>query len=185
MSRAEVSRSGWLFASFLIGPMALLVIFWWQVYLTFDAVMKVLPVAISLGSVFGWLMYRRSVWLVARGLHPYFSISQRLPLKNVVAGFLGVILTTWGWGLVLLALVVLPSTDIQKRSFTISEVKDCTRKCLGCPTQVELSNWVGADHVNFCAEGLSFRPRVGEQVQIRGRFADIVQYVLELDRVRG
>jgi hypothetical protein len=180
----EVKCTGWVLAPFLIGPMALPLIFWWQVYVTFDAFMKVWPVAVPLGSVAGWLMHKRSLRLVALGLHPHFSSTRRVPRRNVFALFLGMILITWGWAVVLLALVVLSPEETQERSFTISKVKDCTRKCQGCSTQVEFSNWVGASRARFCARSLAPRPRVGEQLIIRGRFTDLVQYVREVERVR-
>lgn len=170
---------------FLIGPMTIPFVLWWQVYFTFEALMKVWPLAVPVGSVLGWLMYKRSARLVALGLHPYFSHRGHIPRKNILVLYLAMIFVTWGWALVFLALVVLPATPIEERSFKISEVNECTRKCFGCPTQVEFSNWVGANGVRFCADVLDPRPRVGEQLLVRGRFAHLVQYVRKMERVRG
>lgn len=170
---------------FLCGPMVLPLVFWWQVYLTFDAVMTVLPAALSLGAMLSWLIYRRALRLVAHGLHPYFSANRPMPRKDVVAMCMGLILVSWGWALVVLTLVVLPAKEVEKRSFTISEVKDCTRKCQGCLTQIELSNWVGAAHARLCADALGSRPRVGQRLFVRGKFSDLVQYVQEVERAPG
>ena len=184
-SRPELSRSGWFLVAFLSGPMVLLFVFWWEMYLTFDAIVKVIPVAVLLGSGLSWMLYRRAVRLIELGLHPYVARGKNLQRKHVLAMVLGTILATWGWTLVVVALALLHDTQIAEKIFTISEVKDCTRKCLGCPTQLAFSDWVGADQAHFCADGLNPRPRVGERVLIRGRYTDLVQQVLALTQAGG
>jgi hypothetical protein len=106
-------------------------------------------------------------------------------MRNVLAGFVVIAFVTWGWALIFLAAAVLPATPVEERLFKVSGVEDCTRKCIGCFTRVEFSNWVGAAGSRFCVDALESRPKVGQLLSVRGRFHVLVQQVRAIERPEG
>ena len=173
----EVRQSGWFFLPLLLAPMVAPVLLWWRLYITFDAVVRTFPFAIAGGLLLAWLVARRSARMIRMGLHPLFPPAQGLPAANVCALFALMPLYAWCWSLLLLSAGVAASTPTQDRMFTVSAVKECTRKCSGCSTRAELAGWVGATGALFCVDDLAPRPRVGERIAVRGKFHELVQYI--------
>ena len=180
VDREEVARSGWVFVSFLVGAPLLQLIFWWQVYFSPDTLVQAWGPATVLGLVLTWLTYRRSVRLVALGLHPYVRRGRRLPVKNIVASVVMLVAICWAWVLVACALSTLPGTRVQDRAFTVAVVEHCTRKCSGCDTRVRFSDWPDGGDPRVCARALD--PRVGEKLVVRGRFGDRVRFLQGIGR---
>jgi hypothetical protein len=181
VSREEVDSGGWMLAVFAIAGMLLPMVFWGRFFLTPDAVVYSIAAALMLGAAAGGLMHRRTRRMLQRGLHPHFSTRFPPPAGNVFSLYLGMILLTWAWVVIFLAVLSALRTPTAERVFTIVDTRHCTRKCVACFVQMRLLDWPGLTIARVCGDKLH-DVAMGTRVVVRGKFEGAVIYV---EGVRG
>jgi hypothetical protein len=180
---AEVKKAGWYFLPFLISPPILLVFYWWRVYFPSSTHVNAAALGAVLGLPATYLMFRRAKRLAQLGIHPYFHARTYITWKQYLGGWCALFLLLYGWILVATTLSLgVSGNQTVELPFVVSQAKACTRKCLGCPFEVNFENWPGLAHTNLCAGALQPPPQIGEKLVIKGYLSPYAIYVETLLR---
>jgi hypothetical protein len=181
-SRADVTAGNWAIGASFLCPIVLGLVFFWDVFFTPDAHRVAMVTATLLVIPVTVMLIRRAYRLAESGLHPSFQTADQMKKRQKLAAGLGVWALLYGWALLFMGLALPFTAASEKRSFVVSEVIQCARRCLGCEQQLRLRDWPGRHYAKLCADHLGPGLQSGESLTMRGRFSDLALYIDALER---
>ena len=184
-SKAEVARSGWLFAVLLLLPLVPFGPLWWSAHLTAGAHWWAFGTAAFLSLPTAVWSVRRVNRLVGLGIHPHYSKARPMPSRQYFAVWVGVLLSLYAWGAAAVtSWVSLPFRLTSEQSFVVVEARECKTRCLACKRRATLGSWPGA-FGSVCVDWIEPAVQAGERLVVRGRFSPLGVHVESVHRANA